>query len=179
MSLIVLAQGGHALRRLKASSKGRKRQSGDSRNNIGDYMLKAVEIMAVEIRKSTAEIAKAILDDKERCEAVVAALEEVYGLPAIEIAIYATKLMKGNKLMVGFLSLEPPYRLAWLQKMFPDIYECEVVVFLFLDKYCGLSFPNNFSLTIVLVVCRFCGRYKLTSNLPKKLPHHNAKVFLF
>ncbi|KAK9107161.1 hypothetical protein Syun_023172 [Stephania yunnanensis] len=106
---------------LEASSKGRKRQSGDSRTNIGDYMLKVVEIMAVEIRKSTTDTAKAILDDKERNEAAVVALEEVYGLPAIERAIYATKLMKGNELMVGFLSLEPPYRLTWLQRMFPDV----------------------------------------------------------
>ncbi|KAK9104635.1 hypothetical protein Scep_021479 [Stephania cephalantha] len=70
--------------------------------------------MAVEIGKSTAEIAKAILDDKERCKVVVAALEEVYGLPAIENAIYETTLMKGNEPMVGFLSFEPPCRLAWL-----------------------------------------------------------------
>ncbi|KAK9132124.1 hypothetical protein Scep_011652 [Stephania cephalantha] len=104
----------------EVSSKGRKQKSGDSRTNIGDYMLKAAEIMAVEIGKSTAEIAKAILDDKERREVVVAALEEVYGIPNIERAIYATKLMKGNELIVGFLSLEPPYRLAWLQRMFPD-----------------------------------------------------------
>ncbi|KAK9153546.1 hypothetical protein Sjap_001026 [Stephania japonica] len=73
------------------------------------------------IGKSTIEIAKAILDDKDRREAVVAALEEVYGIPPIERAIYATKLAKGNELMVGFLSLDPTYRLAWLQRMFPDV----------------------------------------------------------
>ncbi|KAK9150554.1 hypothetical protein Syun_008863 [Stephania yunnanensis] len=103
------------------SSKGSKRQSGDSRTNIRDYMLKVAEIMAVEIRKSTVEIAKTILVDKERREAVVAALEEVYSVPNIERAIYAIKLMKRNKLLVGFLSLEAPYRLTWLQRMFPDV----------------------------------------------------------
>ncbi|KAK9129566.1 hypothetical protein Sjap_010053 [Stephania japonica] len=54
-------------------------------------------------------------------KAVVVALEEVYGIPPIERAIYATKLAKGNELMVGFLSLDPTYRLAWLQRMFPDV----------------------------------------------------------
>ncbi|KAK9109955.1 hypothetical protein Sjap_018015 [Stephania japonica] len=93
-------------------SKGGKRLSSDSRTTIGDYMLQAAEVMAAEIGKSTIEIAKAILDDKDRHEAVVAALEEVYGIPPIERAIYATKLAKGNELMVGFLSLDPTYRLA-------------------------------------------------------------------
>ncbi|KAK9145929.1 hypothetical protein Sjap_005832 [Stephania japonica] len=105
----------------EATSKGRKRLFTDSRTTIGEYMLQAAEVMAVEIRKSTIEIAKAILDDKDRREAVVAALEEVYGIPPIERAIYATKLAKGNELMVGFLSLDPTYRLAWLQRMFPDV----------------------------------------------------------
>ncbi|KAK9103128.1 hypothetical protein Sjap_020382 [Stephania japonica] len=104
----------------ETSSKGRKQLSSDSRTTIGDYMLQAAEVMAVEIRKSTIEIAKAILDDKDRREAVVAALEEVYGIPLIERAIYATKLAKGNELMVGFFSLDPTYRLAWLQRMFPN-----------------------------------------------------------
>ncbi|KAK9116440.1 hypothetical protein Sjap_015387 [Stephania japonica] len=67
----------------------------------------ATKVMAVEIGKSTIEIAKAILDDKDRREAVVAALEEVYGIPPIKRAIYATKLAKGIELMVGFLSLDP------------------------------------------------------------------------
>ncbi|KAK9145530.1 hypothetical protein Sjap_005433 [Stephania japonica] len=105
----------------ETSSKGRKRLSSDSRATIGDYMLQAAEVMAVEIGKSTIEIAKAILDDKDRREAAVAALEEVYDIPPIERAIYATKLAKENELMVGFLSLDPTYRLAWLQRMFPDV----------------------------------------------------------
>ncbi|KAK9115799.1 hypothetical protein Sjap_014746 [Stephania japonica] len=70
-------------------------------------MLQVAEVMVAEIGKSTIKIAKAILDDKDRREAVVAALEEVYGIPPIERAIYATKLAKGNELMVGFLSLDP------------------------------------------------------------------------
>ncbi|KAK9145341.1 hypothetical protein Sjap_005244 [Stephania japonica] len=65
----------------EATSKGRKRLSSDSRTTIGEYMLQAAEVMVVDIGKSTIEIAKAILDDKDRREAVVAALEEVYGIP--------------------------------------------------------------------------------------------------
>ncbi|KAK9108885.1 hypothetical protein Sjap_016945 [Stephania japonica] len=76
----------------EATSKGRKRLSSDSRTTIGEYMLQAAEVMAVEIGKSTIEIAKAILDDKDRREGRGGkALEEVYGLPPIERAIYATK----------------------------------------------------------------------------------------
>ncbi|KAK9096017.1 hypothetical protein Sjap_021514 [Stephania japonica] len=105
----------------EATSKGRKQLFSDSRTTIGEYMLQAAEVMAVEIGKSTIEIAKAILDDKDRREAVVATLEEVYGIPPIKRAIYATKLAKGNKLMVEFLSLDPTYRLAWLQRMFPNV----------------------------------------------------------
>ncbi|KAK9117193.1 hypothetical protein Sjap_016140 [Stephania japonica] len=105
----------------KTSSKVRKRLSSDSRTTIGDYMLQAAELMTVEIGKSTIKIAKAILDDKDRHEVVVAALEKVYDIPPIERAIYATKLAKGNELMVGFLSLDHTYRLAWLQRMVPDV----------------------------------------------------------
>ncbi|KAK9122737.1 hypothetical protein Sjap_012339 [Stephania japonica] len=67
-------------------------------------MLPAAEVMAVEIGKSTIEIDKAILGDKNKREAVVAALEEMCGIPHIERTIYATKLAKENELMVGFLS---------------------------------------------------------------------------
>ncbi|KAK9102692.1 hypothetical protein Sjap_019946 [Stephania japonica] len=131
MTSVVISSGmiGRRRRRVLAArtletlkrQKGRKRLSSDSRTTIGEYMLQAAEVMAVEIGKSTIEIAKAILDDKDRREAVVVALEEVYGIPPIERAIYATKLAKGNELMVGFLSLDPTYRLAWLQRMFPDV----------------------------------------------------------
>ncbi|KAK9109745.1 hypothetical protein Sjap_017805 [Stephania japonica] len=105
----------------ETSSKGWKRLSNNSRTTIGDYMLQAAEVMAIEIGKSTIKIAKAILDYKDMREAVVASLEEVYGILPIERAIYATKLAKGNELMVGFLSLDLTYRLAWMQRMFPDV----------------------------------------------------------
>ncbi|KAK9137874.1 hypothetical protein Sjap_008468 [Stephania japonica] len=67
----------------EASSKGQKGLSSDSLTTIGDYMLQAVEVIAVKIGKSTTEITKAILDDKGRRKAVVLALEEVRLTPHI------------------------------------------------------------------------------------------------
>ncbi|KAK9145148.1 hypothetical protein Sjap_005051 [Stephania japonica] len=64
----------------ETSSKGQKRLSSDSSTTIGDYMLQVAEVMAIEIGKSTIKITKVILDDKDRREAVVAALEELYGI---------------------------------------------------------------------------------------------------
>ncbi|KAK9153315.1 hypothetical protein Sjap_000795 [Stephania japonica] len=114
---------------------GNDRATGEDARSAADYLDPANENVAdlsesesggpntmnVADSSGTRPIAKAILDDKDRREAVVAALEEVYGIPPIERAIYATKLAKGNELMVGFLSLDPTYRLAWLQRMFPDV----------------------------------------------------------
>ncbi|KAK9096396.1 hypothetical protein Sjap_021893 [Stephania japonica] len=97
-----------------------KRKKRTSDGGVAD-MITAAQILGSELMKASNDISAAINADRDMRHLVVAAMEKVLEISEVEKTMYNAKIMGRPELMQAFLSCKPPFHLAWLWRMFPEI----------------------------------------------------------